>query len=252
MNLSPFQQECLTTIERELKANPAYAAWMRPSYIMALIQEESSWNKDIASADGLGSIGLMQPLPATVAEAKAAGVQAGSMHDPVSNIRVGLFCFQQKHNFLKDRVPSHLGRPMTLEDVVAAYNEGEGNVIKGRADQPYVDRFHRYQAMFSFADQVMDGHDVEHQPLPHDGDLADPAPAAAEPEKVEEEAPAPEPQPSAAPKKSKGAVKAEEPDVQEGAGGDEEQSADDLNRAELAREETDPAIQAALAAAKGA
>jgi hypothetical protein len=192
MTLTAFQEQCLTIIENELKANPAYAAWMKPSYVMALIQEESNWNKDVPSSDGLGSIGLMQPLPATVAEAKAAGVQAGSMHDPQSNIRVGLWCFESKrkylhaHEFTPNSRGLMLGRAVKLEDVVAAYNEGEGNVLKGRPDQPYVDRFHRYQSMYAFVDQVMDGHPVSAVPLA--GDVAA-APEAVEPEP----APAPEP-----------------------------------------------------------
>jgi hypothetical protein len=251
--LTPFQTQCLAFIENELKAEPAYAAWMKPSYLMALIQEESGWNKDILSADGLGSIGLMQPLPATAREAATEAGITGSMHDPSANIRVGMWCFHQKHRFLAARLP----RPLQLDDVVAAYNEGEGNVLKGRADQSYVDRFHRYQAVFAFVDQVMDNHPVQAAPL--EGDIA-PVPApepAVEPVEepaampVEEPAAVPVPAPSVPAKKAGKAPDLQVQPAGENSGGqDQDSSADALNAAELVKGEQDAAVDAAEAVRK--
>jgi soluble lytic murein transglycosylase-like protein len=90
--------------------------------LLAVMQAESSFNP--AAVSSVGAVGLMQIMPAT---GKRYGVHA-NLFDPQKNIDVGA-------RYLKDLLIIFHG---DIELAVAAYNAGEGAVLKyGRKIPPY-------------------------------------------------------------------------------------------------------------------
>jgi soluble lytic murein transglycosylase len=94
-----------------------------PLLVAAVIREESRFNPDAVSA--VGAIGLMQMMPATAAwAAKRVGLAApgsDALLRPAVNIRLGCW-------YLRYLIRGHAN----LEEALAAYNGGEGNVARWR------------------------------------------------------------------------------------------------------------------------
>ena len=146
--MTPLQQNCLTAIRVLLGHDQRYAGgWLHPSYVMAHIEIESGWNPDAVSADGLGSIGLMQVLPSTCA---AVGMGAGwDQRVPANSIEAGMRYLA----FCRHALDLHFGAgSVSYETIAEAYNEGIGNAIRGRPDSAYVVRWNGAQRKWAFAD----------------------------------------------------------------------------------------------------
>ncbi len=135
--MTPYQAECLGFIKTYR------APWMLPSYIMAHIEVECSWNPR-ASTDGFGSLGPMQVLPAT---ARGVG-EDGDQADTKTSIRTGIKVLVQ----MDEALAQHFGRPPYLYELVEAYNEGAGNVDAGRLDPEYWDKWARAQTRWAYVD----------------------------------------------------------------------------------------------------
>lgn len=94
-----------------------------PFLVAAVIREESRFNPDAVSA--VGAIGLMQMLPSTAGwAARHLGVPAPSsdaLLRPEVNVRLGCW-------YLRYLIRRHA----TLDEALAAYNGGEGNVARWR------------------------------------------------------------------------------------------------------------------------
>jgi soluble lytic murein transglycosylase len=94
-----------------------------PYLVAAVIREESRFNADAVSA--VGAIGLMQMMPSTAGwAAKHLGQPApgsDALLRPDVNIRLGCW-------YLRYLIRRH----QTLEEALAAYNGGEGNVARWR------------------------------------------------------------------------------------------------------------------------
>lgn len=86
-----------------------------PLWLTAMIDVES--NFDPTTVSGHGAIGLMQILPRT---ARAFDVDPAKLKDPKVNIELGAKYLR----YLVDRFDKDLG--------TVAYNQGEGNVAKGK------------------------------------------------------------------------------------------------------------------------
>lgn len=88
-----------------------------PGLLMAIVSVESGFNPSAVSPKG--AVGLMQLMPAT---ARRFGLQggAGALFDPQVNLRVGA----RYLGYLKTLFPRELDR------VIAAYNAGEGAVMR--------------------------------------------------------------------------------------------------------------------------
>ena len=99
----------------------AKAHKMDPYLIMAVMQQESSFNPDASS--GVGAQGLMQVMPQT---SKDLGVPMDSLKDPKSNIEAGT-------RYLKKQMKRYDG---DIFLALAAYNWGLGNVNKLVAEFP--------------------------------------------------------------------------------------------------------------------
>jgi soluble lytic murein transglycosylase-like protein len=114
----------LTPTVRELVAAASRAYGVPHALLLAVMHAES--NFDPAARSPVGAIGLMQIMPPTGAR---YGVRQG-LADPVNNIDVGA-------RYLKDLLELFKG---DTELAVAAYNAGEGAVIKyGRRIPPYAE-----------------------------------------------------------------------------------------------------------------
>ncbi|WP_233465132.1 lytic transglycosylase domain-containing protein [Paraburkholderia madseniana] len=114
-----------------------------PGLLMAIVSVESGFNPSAVSPKG--AVGLMQLMPAT---ARRFGLQgeAGALFDPQVNLRLGA----RYLGYLKSLFPNE------LERVIAAYNAGEGAVMRfgGRIPpfaetQAYVVSVMRAYAQFS-------------------------------------------------------------------------------------------------------
>ena len=88
-----------------------------PGLLMAIVSVESGFNPSAVSPKG--AVGLMQLMPAT---ARRFGLQGGTsaLFDPQVNLRVGA----RYLSYLKTLFPRELDR------VIAAYNAGEGAVMR--------------------------------------------------------------------------------------------------------------------------
>lgn len=87
-------------------------------WILAMMWQESRMLEDSVSSHG--AIGLLQILPST---ARAFGVSKIDLYQPKTNIRTSITYME----YLMDKYDGNL-RTATI-----AYNQGEGNVAKGKA-----------------------------------------------------------------------------------------------------------------------
>lgn len=144
--MTPLQQECLALIRADMNdARVRGAGWLRSSYVMAHIEIECSWQPR-PSSDGLGSLGVMQVLPST---ARAMGV-SGDQRESANSILAGMRYLSACRAILM-----HWSREWPeYELVCAAYNEGPGNVERGRSDSVYVNRWRTAQAKWAFVDST--------------------------------------------------------------------------------------------------
>jgi len=114
----------ITPTVRELVAAASRAYGVPHALLLAVMHAESNFNP--AARSPVGAIGLMQIMPPTGAR---YGVRQG-LADPVNNIDVGA-------RYLKDLLGLFKG---DVQLAVAAYNAGEGAVIKyGRRIPPYAE-----------------------------------------------------------------------------------------------------------------
>jgi len=91
-------------------------------WILAMMWQESRMLEESVSSHG--AIGLLQILPST---AKSFGVSQQELHQPETNIRTSITYLE----YLMDKYDGNL-RTATI-----AYNQGEGNVAKGKAHPWY-------------------------------------------------------------------------------------------------------------------
>jgi len=102
--------------------------------LLGIIQTESSFRADAFLNDrNGGSYGLMQLDVPTARDRGYIGEGVG-LFDSEKNITVGA----AQVAWIRDFLAGH--NIFDLESVIAAYNEGVGNVLKGRADPGYVNR----------------------------------------------------------------------------------------------------------------
>jgi soluble lytic murein transglycosylase-like protein len=109
------------------------------STIMGVIETESSFNEGAFLADrNGGSYGLMQ-LDLPTAKDRGYKGSALGLYDPRTNI-----CFGVKQlDWLKATLAGH--GFSGLQDVIAGYNEGVRNVLRGNPDPRYVGRVFEYR-----------------------------------------------------------------------------------------------------------
>lgn len=151
MTMTSFQAECLAYIQFLLAGElKSLASLYTPSGVCAHIEIESSWKPDIGDdVDQYGSAGLMQCLPATAA---SMGVH-GNQRNPANSILAGMKYLDNCRQILGSYRTKAGGR-LQITDVVAAYNEGPGNVMHGRQDPHYVDVWTVAQKKWAYVDAL--------------------------------------------------------------------------------------------------
>src|SRR5438552_1474199 len=105
--------------------------WFKNFEVMAFVQIESSFHSYSTrhEASGVTSYGLMQVLD-TSARDRGLRDDPAQMFDPHIGLRYGMLQLRWEWDFLHE----HLRREPLKDEWVAGYNEGVGNVLKGRAD----------------------------------------------------------------------------------------------------------------------
>jgi soluble lytic murein transglycosylase-like protein len=89
MHMTELQTQCLHIVENLLKGEfAASASILKPSYVMAHCEIESSWRPDVLSSDGFGSRGLVQVLPETAREMGVSGSQAVPANSILAGMRL--------------------------------------------------------------------------------------------------------------------------------------------------------------------
>lgn len=151
MPMTPLQADCLAYIQFLLAGElKALSTLYKPSAVMAHIQIESNWEPEVGDhVDSFGSAGLMQVLPSTATQ---MGV-TGSMLEPANSILAGMRYLENCHVILA-HYRQKAGGALTIQDVVAAYNEGPGNVMNGRADPRYVIFWERARIEWTYVDAL--------------------------------------------------------------------------------------------------
>jgi peptidoglycan L-alanyl-D-glutamate endopeptidase CwlK len=116
----------------------SFANWFARASVMAFVEIESDFNEVAIrhESSGVTSYGLMQVLDSTAAGLGLAG-DAAQMFDAATSLFYGMKYAAQGWNYLV----THLGRPPTLVEWSAGYNEGYGAAGKGRADPGYTDKW---------------------------------------------------------------------------------------------------------------
>lgn len=131
--LTAAQQVALAAFD---KVNArSYNNWFNRSTAFAFIETESAFKPDAFRQEpsGVASYGLMQVLDSTAAGLGLTG-DASQMNDPETGIFYGLKYLAQGWNYLQ----THFGRPPTMPEWMAGYNEGYGAAAQGRPDPNYV------------------------------------------------------------------------------------------------------------------
>jgi soluble lytic murein transglycosylase-like protein len=128
------RDEIITYVRANAGADAALA--------LGIISEESMFRADAFADDhNGGSYGLGQLNLATARDRGYTG-DAAELFDPVRNILLTLAQIAWIRGYL-----GHHGIADT-DSVIAAYNEGVGNVVKGIADPQYVTRVTGYMKEF--------------------------------------------------------------------------------------------------------
>lgn len=107
--------------------------------ILAVIEVESGFSPSafrFEPALGQGSTGLMQVLLSTARDMGYTGPAAG-LFDPATNVAVGMKYLDWIKGFLDTRLAGTVAKT----DVIAAYNAGVGNRLKGFTNLGYVNRW---------------------------------------------------------------------------------------------------------------
>lgn len=131
--MTPNQKHILSLIDNLNYVE--FHHWFKNFEVMAFVQIESSFKPHSIRHEpsGVTSYGLMQVLDSS---ARDRGLKNSpeQMFDPHIGLRYGMLQLSWEWDFLK----GHLGHDPSKDQWVAGYNEGVGNVLKGRADHAYV------------------------------------------------------------------------------------------------------------------
>jgi len=153
-NNSDSLESMVTMIEKYIAAHheqsvpkdtlQQYIAWavdytqeteIEPLWILAMVWQESRFVHDAKSSHG--AIGLLQLLPST---AKSFGISRNDLYDPETNMMAGI-------HYLIYLLNKYEG---DLRTATIAYNQGEGNVDRGKARAWYYNDVNRhYQRMIN-------------------------------------------------------------------------------------------------------
>jgi soluble lytic murein transglycosylase-like protein len=127
-------QEFILDLIRRLNKDE-FENWFTPASVMAFVQIESSFRTHAYRREpsGVASYGLMQVLDVTARDFGLVG-KPDQMYVPEVGLRIGMKVARKYWDILRTK----FGHNPTLAQWAASYNEGPGNVMKGRPDTAYV------------------------------------------------------------------------------------------------------------------
>ena len=130
--MTPAQQLVLDLI-RKLNAS-TFGGWFTPSSVMAFVQVESAFRPRAFRQEpsGVKSYGLLQILDVT-----ARGIGFTGAFEDLYDPETGLLWGMKYAREIWDQLARSFGRQPTLTEWSSAYNEGPGNVLRGRDDSAY-------------------------------------------------------------------------------------------------------------------
>jgi soluble lytic murein transglycosylase-like protein len=131
---------CLVLVRSLCDSDEFRAFGFSPASVMAFCEIESGFDENAYRYEprlGEGSYGLTQVLLGTARQCGWRGSDPAELYDPETNLRTGMRYMRWIWDFLKLR----LARAPTLAEWSAAYNEGPGNVLRGRTDPAYSDKW---------------------------------------------------------------------------------------------------------------
>jgi hypothetical protein len=111
-----------------------FGGWFQPSAVMAFVQVESAFRPRAFRQEpsGVASYGLMQILDVT-----ARGIGFTGVFEDLYDPYVGLLWGMKYAKEIWDQLARSFGRQPTMTEWASAYNEGPGNVLRGRDDSAY-------------------------------------------------------------------------------------------------------------------
>lgn len=147
--LSTYPAQILPIVRSTIASRPAFA-WLMPSWIMATIQIESSFQPLVVNATGRQD-GLMQVIPPTVVQMQTA-YNLGTLlpqTDPATSILCGV-CYL---DWTARKLVADWGAPsIPLSAIIEGYNEGEAAAEKGLMVPQYWADWVNAQAVFASDD----------------------------------------------------------------------------------------------------
>ena len=111
-----------------------------------IVQIESSGNP-LAHNSGSGAAGLAQITPIALQDWNKMNPSEQYLYNHLFNPQVNI---KIANWYFNNRIPQmlkHYNMPVTLDNVLAAYNSGIGNVIKKRLPKETVDYIKKYRSM---------------------------------------------------------------------------------------------------------
>lgn len=149
--MTPTQQTVLSLI-KEINIRD-FDGWFLPSEVMAFVDVESSFVTDAVHVDrvGLFSVGLMQVENTTARDFHVSDPML--LKQPMFGLQIGMRVARANWELLRKELA--IDEP-SYEEWSAAYNEGVGNVVRGRTDDAYVNKWLRQQEFWASVSGVDD------------------------------------------------------------------------------------------------
>jgi soluble lytic murein transglycosylase-like protein len=143
-----YPAQVLPLVRSTIASRPQFA-WIKPSWIMAFIQIESSFQPLVVNNTGRMD-GLMQVIPGTAAQMQRI-YGLGTLlpqTDPTTSVLCGT-CYV---DYAARQLVAAWGAPIPLSAAVESYNEGYGAAEKGQQVPRYWANWSAAQILFSSDD----------------------------------------------------------------------------------------------------
>lgn len=153
--MTPLQTQCLEVIKNTLATDQRFAGdWLKPSYVFGHIEIESNWNPTVKAIDyaKTGSVGLLQVTRET---AITVGMGLGwDQTVPANSIVAGMRDLAMSRHALIVHYGANALEVVYDPYIVAAFNEGVGNIFKGHQDLVYVEHWRAAQGPWAYIDTL--------------------------------------------------------------------------------------------------
>ena len=152
-------QQLVFELINKLNAS-TFGGWFSPSSVMAFVQVESAFKPTAFRQEpsGVASYGLMQILDVT-----ARGIGFTGQFEELYHPETGLLWGMKYAREIWDQLARSFGHVPTAAQWASAYNEGPGNVLRGRDDSAYANP---WIAAKTYWEPMVDGPQPSPAPVP--------------------------------------------------------------------------------------